>query len=176
MVDAPLPSDSDSTIYGCRLIWVLSTYSERDPILPNPSATRMSKPKHSGSASVESGLDVSTIRTTLNFYLEPSKGGHSSYSVGTAGYYRRKFDTQPVDVHDLRGQLEDFTLHTHGFQFCRHTSAQTTFTDDAQMKKMVYAEVEQLLREVYERSFCARPRLSLIISGPERRKSTYSAI
>lgn len=35
---------------------------------------------------------------------------------GTAGYQRRKFDTKPVTINDLRGQEQDFTLDKNGFQ------------------------------------------------------------
>ena len=92
------------------------------------------------------------VFTTLNFYLEPSKGGHSSYSVGTAGYYRRRFDTRSVEIRDIRRIGETVDLNTHGFQLQTHVSGQKTFADDARMKDVVYTEVKQLLKEVYESS------------------------
>lgn len=34
---------------------------------------------------------------------------------GTAGYQRRKFDTRPTTISDLRGHEQDFTLEKNGF-------------------------------------------------------------
>ena len=53
----------------------------------------------------------------------------------------------------IRGRAEECSLNICGFQICPHESAQTTFADDALMKEVVYPEVEQLLKQVYEKSF-----------------------
>src|ERR1700712_2207890 len=65
-----------------------------------------------------------TVNTTLNFYLDPSKGGHTSYQIGVADYYRRKFDPHPVQIQEIRGREAEFDLETHGFQHHKHTSAE----------------------------------------------------
>lgn len=88
------------------------------------------------------------IDTTLNYYLDPALGGHSAFEVGTAGYYRRKFDERPVQIHDIRGQEEDFDLSKQGFQHLKHTSAEKEFRNDEQVKRIVYPEVEELLKKV----------------------------
>lgn len=88
------------------------------------------------------------VNTTLNYYLDPSKGGHTSYQIGVADYYRRKFDTRPVQIHDVRGHEDQFLLDTHGFQHKKHISAEKDFNDDDQVRSVVYPEVEQLLKDV----------------------------
>lgn len=85
----------------------------------------------------------------MNHYLDPEKGGHTSYTTGTAGYYRRKFDEHPVKIHNIRGREEDFSLNSHGFQFGKYDTVGGDFRDSHLVKKVVYPETEALLREVY---------------------------
>lgn len=92
--------------------------------------------------------DCKVVNSTLNYYLDPSKGGHTSYQIGVSDYYRRKFDPHPVQIHDVRGREEEFLLDTHGFQHYKHISIEKDFDDDDRVRKVVYPEVEQLLKEV----------------------------
>ena len=88
------------------------------------------------------------IHTTLNYYLDLALGGHSSFEAGTVGYYRRKFDERPVQVRDIRGRAGDFNISKQGFQLVQHTSAERDYADDEQVKRIVYPEVEELLKKV----------------------------
>lgn len=88
------------------------------------------------------------IDTTLNYYLDPALGGHSSFEAGTAGYYRRKFDERPVQIHDIRGHAGDFNISTQGFQLVAHSSAEKGYISDGEVKRIVYPEVEKLLKRV----------------------------
>ena len=88
------------------------------------------------------------VNTTLNYYLDPSKGGHTTYKIGTSDYYRRKFDTHDVQINDIRGQEDQFSLETHGFQHCKHSSAEKDFNDDDHVKAVAYPEIEQLIKDV----------------------------
>lgn len=88
------------------------------------------------------------VQTTLNYYLDPSQGGHTSYQIGVSDYYRRKFDPHPAQIQDIRGREADFNLEKHGFQHHKHTSAEKDFDRDEQVKRVVYPEVEQLLKGV----------------------------
>ena len=92
--------------------------------------------------------DQNVAHAKLNFYLDPSLGGHTSFAVGTAGAYRRKFDERPVDIKDARGHETDFNLDTHGFQYYRRACTEKDFTDDEQVKAVAYPEVQELLKEV----------------------------
>lgn len=64
------------------------------------------------------------------------------------GYYRRKFDERPVQVRDIRGRAGDFNISKQGFQLVQHTSAERDYADDEQVKRIVYPEVEELLKKV----------------------------
>ena len=66
------------------------------------------------------------VHAMLNFYLDPSLGGRDSFTIGTAGAYRRKFDERPVDIRDARGHEDDFDLDTHGFQYHRRPVQERT--------------------------------------------------
>lgn len=90
-----------------------------------------------------------TVNTTLNYYLDPSKGGHTSYQIGVSDYYRRKFDIHTVQVHDIRGREDQFNLEKNGFQHLKHTSAEKDFVDDDQVRRVVYPETAQLIKDVY---------------------------
>ena len=92
--------------------------------------------------------DKNVAHTKLNFYLDPSRGGHTSFAIGTAGAYRRKFDERPVDIKDARGHEAEFSLDTHGFQYYRRGSKEKDFLDDEQVKAVVYPEVQELLKDV----------------------------
>jgi hypothetical protein len=88
------------------------------------------------------------IRTTLNYYLDPGLGGHSSFEAGTVGYYRRKFDERPVQIRDIRGQAGAFNISKQGFELVKYTSAERAYADDEQVKRIVYPEVEELLKKM----------------------------
>ena len=83
-----------------------------------------------------------------NHYLAPEQGGHDKYYTGTAGYYRRKFNGQPVKVIDIRDHEDDFNINTQGFQFHVSPTVGGDFTDTEQVKREVYPETEELLKKV----------------------------
>jgi hypothetical protein len=89
------------------------------------------------------------VNTTLNYYLEPSQGGSTSFYPGTAGNYRRKFNEQAVQVTDLRGSENNFRLDKQGFQVRRHICTEKDFADEDVVKDVVYKEISELLKKVY---------------------------
>lgn len=91
---------------------------------------------------------IKSVNTTLNYYLDPSKGGHTRYQIGVAEYFRRKFDPHEVQVHNIRGREDQFSLATSGFQYRQHVSAEKDFKSDGEVKRVVYPEIEQLIKDV----------------------------
>jgi len=109
------------------------------------SAT-MTTTDHSGV--VQATLPPSdVVDTTLNYYLDPSLGGITWYTPGTAMTVRRKFVTRPVQIHDIRGHEEDFNINKQSFQLCKLTTLPTEFTDE-EIRQDCYPEVEELLKNV----------------------------
>ena len=87
------------------------------------------------------------VETTINYYLDPSKGGISWYTPGTAMILRRKFDTRPVTINDMRGHEGEFDIHKQSFQLCEYKTACINITDE-EVKRIMYPEAEALLKRV----------------------------
>lgn len=51
-----------------------------------------------------------------------------------------------VIVKDVTGHEHDYSLDCHGFQFVQHQSQETNFSEEASIKTVYYAEVEELLK------------------------------
>jgi hypothetical protein len=89
----------------------------------------------------------SDVETKLNYYLDPSLGGITWYTPGTAMTVRRKFDTRPVRIHDMRGREDDFDINKQSFQLSKFTTKATEFIDE-EIKRVTYPEIEDLLKKV----------------------------
>lgn len=92
--------------------------------------------------------DGKVVNTTLNYYLDPAKGGHTRYQIGVSDYFRRKYDPHTVPIHDIRGTECQFKLDIHGFQHVQHASTEKDFDDNDQVRRVVYPETEQLIKDV----------------------------
>ena len=90
------------------------------------------------------------LEATMNYYLDPSLGGITHYTPGSAGVYRRKFDSRPVKIRNMRGQEDDFDIHTQSFKKCAFTTAAKEFTD-GEIKSVMYSEAQEFLKKVYVR-------------------------
>lgn len=56
--------------------------------------------------------------------------------------------TMPVVIHDISGEVEKYTLDTHGFQFVKHESKEKDFFDVEKIKAEYYPETEELVKKV----------------------------
>jgi hypothetical protein len=87
------------------------------------------------------------IRTSLNYW--PADGPVKRELVlGTVGAYRRPIDTHSVSIEDVRGHERMFNLDVHGFQFIHHDSPHVASFDEAVVKKWIYPEAEEILKNV----------------------------
>ena len=93
-------------------------------------------------------IEAKTVPTKLNFFLDLERGGTDWFIPGTAGYYRRKFDTQEVRVRDIRGQEADFNLSKQGFQLHRQTTDFRAWLDEKEIKAQHYPETARLLEKM----------------------------
>jgi hypothetical protein len=87
------------------------------------------------------------VKTKMNYYLDPSNGGITHYTSGTAKILRRKFDTHPVVIHDIRGQEEKFKLTPNAFQFCNWTPPKTDLSED-EVRSKVYPEAQEYIKSM----------------------------
>lgn len=89
------------------------------------------------------------VRTVLNFF-KPNEDGsppHPTY-VDRPETYDRPVEPHDIDVTDVAGHEQEFSLDTRGFQIHGHTATEKEFLDDDQIKASYYPETEQLLKDV----------------------------
>lgn len=87
------------------------------------------------------------VDTTLNYYLDPSKGGITWYTPGSAMIYRRKFDEQPVTIRDMRGHEHEFDIHKNAFEFRKFHTEATKFTPE-EIREVMYPEAAEFVKKV----------------------------
>ena len=93
-----------------------------------------------------------SVTTKLQFYTAPADGSRPFNYVESPpeGQPQRNFGDSGIDVtiHDMRGQETNFNIDTNAFSALKTApSAETSFTDDASIKKNYFPEVESLLLE-----------------------------
>lgn len=87
------------------------------------------------------------VRATLNYYLDPAKGGYQDFWFGTVGEKRRPFEHVEVPITDMRGREEEFHLDVQGFQKVEHTSEEKEFTDLDTIRRVYYPECAELVKK-----------------------------
>lgn len=85
---------------------------------------------------------------TLNYFLDPSKGGSEVFYAGTVGEKRRKHAPVPVKIADIRGSKEPVELDTHGFQLVERETSERRFDDDARIRSVYYKDCEDLVKSM----------------------------
>ncbi|KAL0944695.1 uncharacterized protein CTRU02_202582 [Colletotrichum truncatum] len=90
------------------------------------------------------------IVTSINYYDDPGDGSPPTPVIvgGQKVTNERKMTPRTMTVTDVTGDEDKFTLDTHGFQYLRHASVETEFTDEAHIKAHYYPEVERLYKEI----------------------------
>jgi hypothetical protein len=69
---------------------------------------------------------------------------------GTAGYQRRKFDTRPTTIHDLRGQEKEFTLEENGFVVLQANWSEEDVEDTPEhIQNVVFPETIEKVKQAY---------------------------
>lgn len=93
------------------------------------------------------GPKAHDVVTEFNYYKDPGDGSPPAPSyVGKPETYERPSETRSTVVHDIRGEEDKYTLDTTGFQIYKHVSQETAFQDDAEIKRIYYPEVEDILK------------------------------
>ena len=86
--------------------------------------------------------------TTLYYYLELKDGGIIQTYPGTAFEKRRKHVPHEMRIHDLRSVRSEFTIDKCGFELVDHVSKEKDFTDEEEVKRVYYPEVEAMVKKV----------------------------
>lgn len=87
---------------------------------------------------------------SLNYRLDPDKGGDEIIWGGTYGQMRRKYEKTPVRIYDERGHESNFKLDVHGFQLVKNKAENIVIVDGAVPHKgSAYdEECESLMKEM----------------------------
>jgi hypothetical protein len=114
---------------------------------------------------VQSGVTKHHVHTKLNYYKPNADGSppapavrtHSVFMcwlsltlrqyIGKPETYERPVNPVDVQVYDIRGETDKYTLDKQGFQIYNFPSAEKDFQDDDKIKAEYYPEVERLLKE-----------------------------
>ncbi|KAG5927209.1 hypothetical protein E4U42_002437 [Claviceps africana] len=90
------------------------------------------------------------VATTLNYWDDPGDGSKPTpIFIGNGRISnRRPHKAWDVSVSDISGDEDKYTLDCQGFQYCRHPSRETAFTNDDQIRNGYYQECEHLVKQV----------------------------
>lgn len=81
---------------------------------------------------------MAVVETTINYF---DLSNERVFYPGTAGYQRRKFDVKPIQIHDVRGREDDFTLDKNGFRVLKGLWSGADVKDEPEyIRKVVFPE------------------------------------
>ncbi|KAF9881514.1 hypothetical protein CkaCkLH20_00660 [Colletotrichum karsti] len=131
--------------------------------------TIQSVPDTAPAKSTETGRR--NIVTSINYYDDPGDGSPPTPVIvgGQKVTNERKMVPHTMTVTDITGDEDKFTLDSHGFQYLRHASDETDFTDEEQIKARYYPESELLYKKI-GRCGWSGVRASTNAGGPQSRE------
>lgn len=92
------------------------------------------------------------VATTLNYWDDPGDGSKPTPIFIGKGRIsnERPHKARQFVISDISGDVdeEQYTLDSHGFQYCRHKSYEESFTDDQLIQTAYYQECQQLIQSV----------------------------
>lgn len=88
----------------------------------------------------------------LNYATPPADGSRAFtqvYPDPVTGERLRNWQEDPhiVEIEDIRGKEDNYTLDVAGFQYSRHSAKHTKFTDDEEIKEEYYPESIELIKK-----------------------------
>jgi hypothetical protein len=90
------------------------------------------------------------VATTLNYWDDPGDGSPPTPIVIAKGRITNERPNRAYNyvVTDVSGDEDKYTLDTAGFQYCRHSSCEKDFVDEAAITSAYYNECEELLKTI----------------------------
>lgn len=88
------------------------------------------------------------VETELQYQLTPENGGTDEIWPGLVKALRVPRVMVKVEVKDVRGSEQDFTLDKQGFTWVYAPTFQRSWEDDEEIKRVYYPEMESLLKKV----------------------------
>lgn len=90
------------------------------------------------------------VATTLNYWRDPGDGSKpTAIYIGKGRISNERPHTAwKFVITDVAGDEARYNLDTHGFQYCRHQSRESLFTDEQQIVTTYYQDCKALLQAV----------------------------
>ncbi|PPQ89617.1 hypothetical protein CVT25_012533 [Psilocybe cyanescens] len=127
--------------------------------------------------------DTPVSTTAKLLYFVPPEGGARAYqhinADASTGERKKNFTREEKDVvvENLRGKEDTVSLDTTGFQYFRHTSKHTSFTNDEEIYSQYYPESIELIKKLTGASrvelfdhIIRRRRPGQVDDSPDRRQ------
>lgn len=96
----------------------------------------------------QTATQTQTVEATVNYF---PVGGETKVLAGTAGYQRRPFDPKTVQVTNIRGNENDFTLEQNGFQIVKEKWTQVDpDLDPREIEAALFPEAAKILQKLYD--------------------------
>lgn len=90
---------------------------------------------------------MTTVKTVLQYQLTPEHGGTDEIWPGLVKALRVPRVSVECEVKDVRGFESRYSLDRQGFQWVHWPSAQQTWDDDDEIKRVYYPDCEHLLKK-----------------------------
>jgi len=97
---------------------------------------------------------MSIVTAKLNYFVPP-KDGSKPYQAVVEGPNKEQrlernytLEQREVELENVRGRETEYTLDKNGFQFYKHASEHTSFTDDDKIREEYYPESVELIKKL----------------------------
>ena len=87
------------------------------------------------------------ITATFNYSTYPADGSRPYFTVSDRRSTNISDLPKDIQVENIRGKEDNYSLDTAGFKYIKHKSAVTTFEDEDEIKNVYYPESVEVLKE-----------------------------
>ena len=97
------------------------------------------------------GVEVAqpkALRSTLNYHLEPERGGAKVWVPGTVQDKRRPHEHVDATIENIRGHEADFSVDKQGFEVGPFSTSATDFSDKDVIAGQYYEDVAAHVKKV----------------------------
>ncbi|KIK56991.1 hypothetical protein GYMLUDRAFT_46600 [Collybiopsis luxurians FD-317 M1] len=97
-------------------------------------------------------IQPSTVSAKLQYFSPPKDGSRPITRINEDANSKSRYnwtpDQQLVDIENIRGKEDNYTLDTAGFQFYRHPAKHTSFSNDEEIEREYYPESVELIKQL----------------------------
>lgn len=94
-------------------------------------------------------MQPTAVHTTVNYHLEPERGGAAVWCPGTVQDKRRPHEHKDVSVTNIRGRESEFKVDVQGFQVGPFQTSVADCKDNADFTGQYYDDVIAHMKKTY---------------------------